>query len=85
MHINKIWKKQLLGCIVFFFAMLVVGYLLKNGVILLLGMGVMGVSAVIAEWFLRCPACRESLFKQAMERGAKEFSCPKCGQTITLE
>ncbi len=85
MKIERKWKTQLLYCVAFFFAMLVVGYLLKNGVILLLGMGVMGVSAVIAERFLRCPACRESLFKQAMERGAKEFQCPKCGETITLE
>jgi len=68
-----------------FFAALAVGSLLHNGVVIILGAAVMCGSALVAERKLRCPACGESLFKQAMERGASRFACPKCKQEIDLE
>jgi rRNA maturation endonuclease Nob1 len=85
MKINRIWKKQLLICVVLFLALLLVGYVLRKGAVVFIGIILIGLSAGVAEFGLRCPACKESLFKQAMERGVKEFSCPKCGEKINLE
>ena len=85
MKINYKWKKQLLICVAVFLVLLVVGYLLRSGIIVALGILVVCVSAVVAERGLRCPACKESLFKQAMERGAVDFTCPKCGEKIHME
>ncbi len=85
MHISYKWKKQLLICIAVFLVMLLAGYLLHSGIILVLGIILVCLSAVAAERGLRCPACRESLFKQAMERGATDFTCPKCGEKIHME
>ena len=85
MNVNRKWKKQLLICVVIFLVLLAVGYLLHNGFIIALGIIVVCLSAVVAERGLRCPACKESLFKQAMERGAVDFTCPKCGEKIHME
>lgn len=85
MNVNRKWKKQLLICVVIFLVLLAVGYLLRSGFIIVLGIIVVCVSAVVAERGLRCPACKESLFKQAMERGAVDFECPKCGEKIHME
>lgn len=77
--LNSIWKKQLLCCVAVFFAGLLAGYLLHNGVPVILGGAVLCVSAVAAERGLRCPSCGESVFKQAMERTSEDgFACPKC-------
>lgn len=85
MNVSRKWKKQLLICVVIFLVLLAVGYLLHSGFIIALGIIVVCVSAVVAERGLRCPACKESLFKQAMERGAVDFICPKCGEKIHME
>ena len=85
MKINYKWKKQLLICVAIFLVLLVVGYLLRSGIIVVLGIIVVCLSAVVAERGLRCPACKESLFKQAMERGAVDFTCPKCGEKIHMK
>ncbi len=85
MKLAKKWKQMLLYCVLFFFILLAVGYALHNGVVVVVGGIVMCLSAVVAERGLRCPACHESVFKQAMERGANTFICPKCGQEIELE
>lgn len=85
MKLNKLWKKQLMICIAIFLPLLLIGYLLRNGVVIVLGIILVGLSAVVAERGLRCPSCKESLFKQAMERGAEDFVCPKCGEKIHLE
>ena len=85
MHVSYKWKKQLLICTAIFLVMLLAGYLLRSGIILALGILLVCSSAVVAERGLRCPACRESLFKQAMERGAADFTCPKCGEKIHME
>lgn len=85
MKINYKWKKQLTVCIPIFLVLLLVGYFFKLGFLIFIGIILVGISALIAERTLRCPECRESLFKQAMERGAKEIECPKCGTHITLE
>ena len=77
MSINKLWKKQLLACIGFFFVMLALGVLLHRGVLIILGAIVMSLSAVIAE--------RESLFKEVMKPGAHGIECPECKTAITLE
>ena len=44
--LNSIWKKQLLCCVAVFFAGLLAGYLLHNGVPVILGGAVLCVSAV---------------------------------------
>jgi len=85
LNIDRKWKKQLLICILIFLILLAVGYLLEIGGIIAIGIIIVGVSAVIAERKLRCPECRESLFKQAMERGAVDFKCPKCSKDIHME
>ncbi|MGN0968205.1 MAG: hypothetical protein ACI4O3_02955 [Oscillospiraceae bacterium] len=85
MKVNRKWKKQLLICVMIFLILLAVGYLLHSGFIIALGIIVVCLSAVAAERGLRCPACKESLFKQAMERGAVDFECPKCGEKIHME
>ena len=85
MDLSRKWKGRLLSCVAVFFAALAVGYALHNGVIIILGAAVMCGSALGAERSLRCPACGESVFKQAMERGASHFSCPKCSQEIDLK
>ncbi len=85
MNMNRKWKKQLLICVGIFLIMLLVGYILRNGLIIALGIILVCLSAVAAERGLRCPACKESLFKQAMERGAEDFTCPKCGEEIHMK
>ena len=85
MKINYKWKKQLLICIAIFLPLLLVGYFLKIGLLVILGIILVGISAVIAERGLRCPECKTSVFKEAMERGIKEFDCPKCKKRITIE
>ena len=85
MKINYKWKKQLLICVLIFLALLLVGYFVKFAFLIALGIIVVGISAVIAERGLRCPACKTSVFKEAMERGVKEFDCPKCGKKISME
>ncbi len=85
MKMKRKWKRQLMYCVGFFFIMLALGYLLHKGIIIILGAAVMCASAGAAERGLRCPNCKESLFKQALERGAEEIQCPKCGKTIILE
>ncbi len=85
MKLNKIWKKQLLICVAIFLVLLLAGYFLRIGVIIAIGIILVCLSAVVAERGLRCPACKESLFKQAMERGAVDFACPKCGEEIHME
>ena len=85
MNVSYKWKKQLLICVAIFLVLLVVGYLLRSGIMIVLGIIVVCLSAVVAERGLRCPACKESLFKQAMERGAVDITCPKCGGKIHME
>ena len=85
MNVNRKWKKQLLICVVIFLVLLAVGYLLHNGFIIALGIIVVCLSAVVAERGLRFPACKKSVFKQAMERGAVNFECPECGEKIHME
>lgn len=85
MKIDYKWKKQLLVCVAIFLVMLLVGYVLKIGLLAVLGIILICISAVIAERGLRCPSCKTSLFKEAMNRGAKEITCEKCGKTIGLE
>jgi peptide subunit release factor 1 (eRF1) len=85
MKLRGIWKKQLLICAALFLALLLVGYVLRIGALVFVGILLIGASAAAAERGLRCPACRESVFKQAMERGAKEFPCPKCGEKLHME
>ena len=55
MSINKLWKKQLLACIGFFFVMLALGVLLHRGVLIILGAIVMCLSAVVTERGTLCP------------------------------
>ena len=85
MSINKLWKKQLLACIGFFFVMLALGVLLHRGVLIILGAIVMCLSAVVTERGPLCPNCRESLFKEVMKPGAHGIECPECKTAITLE
>ncbi len=85
MKINYKWKKQLLTCLLIFLILLALGDLFRQGVIIVVGIILICVSAVVAERGLRCPGCKTSLFKEAMERGVKEFECPKCGEKITME
>lgn len=85
MRINYKWKKQLLICVLIFLALLLVGYFMKFAFLIALGIIVVGISAVIAERGLRCPECKASVFKEAMERGVIEFDCPKCGKKISME
>ena len=77
--LNSIWKKQLLCCVAVFFAGLLAGYLLHNGVPVILGGAVLvGITAAPDRWRRR-PSCGESVFKQAMERTSEGgFACPKC-------
>ena len=58
MNVNRKWKKQLLICVVIFLVLLAVGYLLRSGFIIVLGIIVVCISAVVAERGLRCPACK---------------------------
>lgn len=85
MKLNKFWKKQLIICVAIFLPLLLIGYLLRSGVVIVLGIILVCLSAVVAERGLRCPACKESVFKQAMERGATDFPCPKCGENLHME
>lgn len=85
MHVNKLWKKQLLGCIAFFFVMLALGVLLHRGLLVILGAIVMCLSAVVTERGTLCPNCRESLFKEVMTPGAREIECPACKKSIAIE
>lgn len=85
MKIKHIWKKQLLICVAVFLVLFLVGYFLKKGFLIAIGIIVVGISAVIAERGLRCPACKKSVFKRAMERGTVDFECPECGQQIHME
>lgn len=85
MKIKYKWKKQLLICVAIFLAMLLVGYVLKIGILVVLGIILVCISAVVAERGLRCPDCKTSVFKEAMERGVKDFKCPKCGKEIRME
>lgn len=85
MKLDYKWKKQLLICVAIFLVMLLVGYFFKIGLLVVLGIILVCISAVIAERGLRCPSCKTSLFKEAMERGAKEITCEKCGEKISLE
>jgi uncharacterized membrane protein YphA (DoxX/SURF4 family) len=85
MRVKRIWKTQLLLCAVIFLAALLVGYVTRVGAVVFSGILLIGLSAAAAERGLRCPACKVSVFKQAMERGAAEFSCPKCAEKLHLE
>lgn len=85
MKIQYKWKKRLLICVAIFLALVCLGYLLKQGVLLVVGFLILAVGCVVAERGLRCPGCKASVFKEAMERGAEEFTCPQCGEKIRLE
>lgn len=85
MSVNKIWKKQLLGCIGFFFVLLALGVLFHRGVLIIAGAIIMCFSAVLTERGTLCPNCHESLFKEVMEPGAREIECPECKASVTLK
>lgn len=59
MKLNKFWKKQLIICVAIFLPLLLIGYLLRSGVVIVLGIILVCLSAVVAERGLRCPACKE--------------------------
>lgn len=85
MKIQYKWKKQLLVCVAIFIVVAGLGYVLKQGFLYAIGFLILAVSCVVAERGLRCPGCKTSVFKEAMERGTEEFTCPKCGETIHME
>lgn len=85
MKINYKWKKQLLICVAIFLIMLLIGYFIKFPFLIALGIMIVGISALIAERAMRCPECKTSVFKEVMERGAKEITCPKCAAKISIE
>lgn len=83
--LNYKWKKQLLICCAIFAVLFLLGYLLKFGFLIAIGIILLAVSAVIAERMLRCPECKKSVFKAAMERKVTDFECPECGTKIHME